>query len=48
MRRTVVASLVALAALAGCGGDDEVGRGGGGETLEELRGETLTVWSNEF
>ena len=36
-------------ATAGCGGDDEGGGGGGGgDSVESFRGETITVWNNEF
>jgi multiple sugar transport system substrate-binding protein len=42
IRRTALASLTVLAALAvGCGGDDDDDGGG-------AAGETLTVWNNEF
>ncbi len=50
-RHGLVAVIATVAAFAaGCGGDDEGGGGGGGAggSVEELRGETLTVWSNEF
>jgi multiple sugar transport system substrate-binding protein len=45
-RHALVTSLAALALVgAGCGGDDEGGGDGGGDSL---RGQTLTVWNNEF
>lgn len=44
-RRAFMIGLTALAALAaGCGGDDE----GGGEGGGSLKGQTITVWNNEF
>jgi multiple sugar transport system substrate-binding protein len=44
IRWTVVSLLAALAApAAGCGGDDDDGGDSG-----SIRGETLTVWNNEF
>ena len=43
----VLATIVLAAA--GCGGDDEGGGGGGGgDSVESFRGETITVWNNEF
>src|SRR5918997_2263654 len=47
MRRTAVAALIAVAALAaGCGGDDDEA-GGGGDGASQS-GQTITVWTNEF
>ncbi len=49
--RNAFATTLAVAALAaaGCGGDDEGGGGGGGgDSAEDLRGQTITVWNNEF
>jgi len=47
VRRSWVTALAALVAVAaGCGGDDEGGGGGGGGG--SLRGQTITVWNNEF
>jgi multiple sugar transport system substrate-binding protein len=46
-RRAFISILAVLAAVAaGCGGDDEESGGGGGG--ESQRGQTLTVWNNEF
>jgi multiple sugar transport system substrate-binding protein len=46
IRVTLAMSLAAIAlAAAGCGGDDDEGGGG---SSEELRGQTITVWNNEF
>jgi multiple sugar transport system substrate-binding protein len=46
IRVTLAMSMAAIAlAAAGCGGDDD---GGGGGSSEELRGQTITVWNNEF
>jgi multiple sugar transport system substrate-binding protein len=48
IRHAFATSLAALALVgAGCGGDDEGGGGGGGDA-ESLRGQTITVWNNEF
>ena len=48
IRRGVVTCVAALAVLAaGCGGDDE-GGGGGDDAASETKGQTVTVWSNEF
>jgi multiple sugar transport system substrate-binding protein len=48
-RYAFATTLAAVAlAVAGCGGDDEGGGGGGGESAEDFRGETITVWNNEF
>jgi multiple sugar transport system substrate-binding protein len=47
---TVVGLALALGG-AGCGGDDDEGGGGGGGGgggSEDLRGQTITVWNNEF
>jgi multiple sugar transport system substrate-binding protein len=47
MRVTLVAALGGLAVLAAtCGGDDDEGGGGGGGGSQ--RGDTITVWTNEF
>jgi hypothetical protein len=47
MRRALVGSLVVLASvLTGCGGGDD-SSGGGGDS-GSLRGQTVTVWNNEF
>jgi multiple sugar transport system substrate-binding protein len=47
MRRCVAVSLAALVALAaGCGGDDNGGDGGGAAS-GDLRGTTVSVWTNE-
>jgi multiple sugar transport system substrate-binding protein len=47
IRRSAVASLAVMAlAAAGCGGDDDDDGGGGGQASQ--RGETITVWNNEF
>jgi hypothetical protein len=44
IRWTVLSLLAVLAALAaGCGGDDDDGGDSG-----SIKGETLTVWNNEF
>jgi multiple sugar transport system substrate-binding protein len=49
IRHAFATSLAALAlAAAGCGGDDEGDGGGGGGEAESLRGQTITVWNNEF
>jgi multiple sugar transport system substrate-binding protein len=46
IRVTLAMSLAAIAlAAAGCGGDDDEGGGG---SSDELRGQTITVWNNEF
>jgi multiple sugar transport system substrate-binding protein len=47
IRRATLASLTVVAALvAGCGGDDD---DGGGETESgSIRGQSLTIWTNEF
>jgi multiple sugar transport system substrate-binding protein len=45
-RLAMTAGLVALCALAaGCGGDDD--SGGGSSSSGDIKGKTLTVWSNE-
>ena len=47
IRWAVLTLLAVLAALAaGCGGDDDDDDGGGGSG--SIKGETLTVWNNEF
>jgi len=47
IRRVLATSVAVLAALAaGCGGDDD-DEGGGGEAGSQ-RGQTITVWNNEF
>jgi multiple sugar transport system substrate-binding protein len=43
IRRSVTTFLAVAAVLAGCGGDDDDGGGG-----ESLRGQTITVWNQEF
>jgi multiple sugar transport system substrate-binding protein len=49
MRRALIGCLIALASVvAGCGGDDDGGEGGGGGDGASLRGQTVTVWNNEF
>jgi multiple sugar transport system substrate-binding protein len=46
IRLTLAMSLAAVAlAAAGCGGDDDEGGGG---SSGDLRGQTITVWNNEF
>jgi multiple sugar transport system substrate-binding protein len=49
LRRALATSLAVLVAgvAVGCGGDDE-GDGGDGAAAGDLRGQTLTAWTNEF
>jgi multiple sugar transport system substrate-binding protein len=48
MRRALIGCLLAMAPLvAACGGGDDDG-GGGGSDPASLRGQTITVWNNEF
>ena len=47
IRKTFAVTLAAVTLVAaGCGDDDE--GGGGGGSADELRGQTITVWNNEF
>src|SRR5918997_6637086 len=49
MRRKLGTALAIVAlAAAGCGGGDDEGGGEGGSSPEDLKGQTLTVWNNEF
>ena len=48
MHRALIGCVAILAAVsAGCGGDDD-DSGGGGGGAGSLRGQTVTVWNNEF
>jgi multiple sugar transport system substrate-binding protein len=49
IRHAAAVGLIALAGtVAGCGGDDSGGGGGGGGDSADTKGQTVTVWSNEF
>ncbi len=49
MRRILGATLAIVAmAAAGCGGDDEGGGSEGGSSAADLKGQSITVWNNEF
>jgi multiple sugar transport system substrate-binding protein len=49
MRRILGTTLAIVAmAAAGCGGDDEGGGSEGGSSAADLKGQSITVWNNEF
>jgi multiple sugar transport system substrate-binding protein len=50
MRRLwAIAGAIAAVAIAGCGGDDEGdGSGSAAQSDEDLRGQSITAWTNEF